>query len=205
MTYLKLRNPSTTLHDLEQADVHIKLVKDDGISKSVDSIHYQSIVGSLLYASIAVRPDIAQTVGAVLKFNSCPTEVHLTTIKPILHYLKGTRNLGLLYKKSDDNNLIGFSDADWAKDKDNRYSTTGNLFVMSGGAISWLSRRQPEVALSTTEAEYIALSITTQEVIWLRRLLLDIKATSERPTIIRENNQGTITIARNPVSHARTT
>ena len=140
-----------------------------------------------------------------MKFNSCPTEAHLTAIKPILHYLKGTRDLGLLYKKSDDNNLIGFSDADWAEDKDNRYSTTGNLFVMSGGAVSWLSRRQPVVALSTTKAEYIAVSITTQEIVWLRRLLSDVKAIPERPTIIRENNQGTIAIVRNPVSHARTT
>ena len=138
-----------------------------------------------------------------MKFNSCPTEAHLTTVKIIFCYLKGTINLGLKYERSDDSSLIGFSDADWAGDMDNRHSTTGNLFVMSGGAISWLSRKQSVVTLST-EAEYIALSKATQEAAWLRRvrrLLSDIKIT---PTIIREDNQGTIAVPRNPISHART-
>ena len=73
---------------------------------------------------------------------------------------------------------------------------------MSGGAISWLSRKQTVVALSTTEAEYVALSTATQEAVWLRRLLSDIKITPTMPTIIREDNQGTIAVARNPISHA---
>ena len=75
---------------------------------------------------------------------------------------------------------------------------------MSGGAISWFSRKQPVVAMSTTEAEYVALIVAIQEAVWLRRLLSDIKATPKTPTIIREDNQGTITIPRNPISHART-
>ena len=186
------------------ADINVKLVKDDGMSKPVDPVFYQSMVGSLLYAAIATRPDISQAVGAVSKFNSCPTEAHLTAVKRIFCYLKGTINLGLKYERSDDSSLIGFSDADWAGDMDNRHSTTGNLFVMSGGAISWLSRKQSVVALSTTEAEYVALSTATQEAVWLRRLLSDIKITPTTPTIIREDNEGTIAVARNPISHART-
>ena len=159
--------PSTT-----PADISVKLVKDDGVSKSVDQIIYQSMVGTLLYAATATRPDIAQAVGAVSKFNSCPTEAHVTAVKRIIRYLKGTINLGLMYNKSADHKLFGFSDADWAGDIDSRHSTTGNLFIMSGAAISWLSRKQPVVALSTTEAEYIALCTATQEAVWLRRLLL---------------------------------
>ena len=186
------------------ADINVKLVKDDGAAKLADSVCYQSMVGSLLYAAIATRPDIAQAVGAVSKFNSCPTETHLTGVKRILRYLKGTINLGLKFEKTADSSIIGFSDADWAGDLDNRHSTSGNLFVMSGGAISWLSKKQPVVALSTTEAEYVALGAATQEVVWLRRLLSDIKAAPKMPTIISEDNQGTIAIARNPVYHART-
>ena len=87
---------------------------------------------------------------------------------------------------------------------DDRHSNTGNLFVMSGGAISWFNRKQTVVALSTAEAEYVALSTAPQEATWLRGLLSDIKATPKTPTIIKEDNQGTITIARNPISHART-
>eukprot|EP00731_Ephydatia_muelleri_P020359 Em0013g86a len=186
------------------ADINVKLVKDDGAAKLADSVCYQSMVGSLLYAAIATRPDIAQAVGAVSKFNSCPTETHLTGVKRILRYLKGTINLGLKFEKTADSSIIGFSDADWAGDLDNRHSTSGNLFVMSGGAISWLSKKQPVVALSTTEAEYVALGAATQEVVWLRRLLSDIKAAPKMPTIISEDNQGTIAIARNPVYLART-
>ena len=144
-------------------------------------------------------------MGAASKFNSCPTEAYLTAVKRILRYLMGSINLGLMYNKPADYKLIGFSDADWARDIDSRHSTTGNLFVMSGAAISWLSRKQPVVALSTTEAEYIALCTATQEAVWLRRLLLDIEAEPEKkPTIIREDNLSAIAIAKNPITHART-
>ena len=85
-----------------------------------------------------------------------------------------------------------------------RHSTTGNLFMMSGAAIAWSSKKQLVVALSTTEAEYVALSAATQEAVWLSRLLSDIKAPPQTPILIKEDNQGTIAIARNPVSHSRT-
>ena len=186
------------------ADTSVKLVKDDGLSKPVNSMKYQSMVGSLLYAAIATRPDIAQAVGVVSKFNSCPNEAHLTAVKRIFRYLKGTMNFGLKYEKSADAELIGFADADWAGDIDDRHSTTGNVFIMAGGAISWLSRKQPVVSLSTTEAEYVSLCTATQEAVWLRKLLSDIKVVPTRPTTIREDNQGAIAVARNPVSHART-
>ena len=85
-------------------------VKDEGMSKPVDPVFYQSMVGSLLYAAIATRTDISQAVGAVSKFNSCPTEAHLTAVKRVFRYLEGTINLGLKYERSD---------ADWARDMDN--------------------------------------------------------------------------------------
>ena len=123
-----------------------------------------------------VDPDIAQAVGAVSKFNSKPSEAHLTTVKRILQYLKGTVDLAMKYHKSEDGSLIGYSDADWGGDSDDRHSTTGNLFLMAGGAISWLSKKQAVVALSTAEAEYIALSL---EAVWLRRLLTELRVPSQ--------------------------
>ena len=186
------------------ADINVKLVKNDGVSKPVNPLNYQSMVGSLLYAAITTRPDIAQAVGAVSKFNSCPTEAHLTAVKRIFRYLKGTIDLCIKYERSADNRLVGFSDADWAGDLTDRHSTTGNLFMMSGAAIDWISKKQPVVALSTTEAEYVALSAATQEAVWLSRLLTDIKAPPKAPILIKEDNQGTIAVARNPVSHNRT-
>ena len=186
------------------ADLNVKLQKEDGISRPVDTISYQSIVGSLLYAAITTRPDIAQAVGVVTKFCANPTQSHLTAAKRILRYLKGTGYLGLSYKKCADGNLIGYSDADWAGDVDDRHSTTGNVFLFAKGAVSWLSKKQATVALSTTEAEYVALSTATQEAIWLRRLLTDVGGPLEEPIVINEDNQGAIAMAKNPVGHART-
>ena len=144
------------------ADLNVTLVKDDGVSKDVDSTLYQSMVGSLLYAAMATRPDIAQSVGVISKFNSNPSEAHLTAVKRVLRYLKRTVDLALKYQKQEDESLIGYSDADWAGDCDDRHSTTGNVFLMAGGAVSWLSKKQAIVALSTSEAEYVALSSATQ-------------------------------------------
>ena len=179
-----------------------KLVKDDGYSKKVNPIHYQSMVGSLLHAARATRPDISHAVGVVSKFNSEPTEAHLTAVKRIFRYLKGTLDLVLQYK-STGRNLLGYSDADWANDLDSHHSTSGNVFVMSKGAISWLSQKQATVALSTAEAEYIALGSATQEAIWLRQLLSDLKVNVQEPTEIFEDNQGSIAMAKNPVGHKR--
>jgi len=187
------------------ADICVQLKKDDSVSNKVDSVAYQSIIGSLLYAAIATRPDIAQAVGVVAKFSSSPSQAHLTAAKRILGYLKGTLNLAIKYQKSQNQELIGYTDADWAGDLDDRHSTTGNIFVMGGGPISWLSKKQAIVALSTAEAEYIALSYATQEVVWLRKLLItDLMSASKEPTVMMEDNQGAISIAKNPVAHART-
>ena len=178
------------------ADINVKLSQDDeGIP--VDPTEYQSIVASLLYVAIAIRPDIAQAVGVVSKFNSKPSQIHLTAAKRILRYLKGTSDLVLKFEKSEKGcNLIGYSDSDWARDNDDRRSTTGNLFQLAGGPISWLSKKQSVVALSTSEAEYVALSTCAQEAIWLRRLLNSLNAVPPGPTILNEDNQGQLLLQR---------
>eukprot|EP00795_Rhopilema_esculentum_P017528 gene17528-biopygen6440 len=176
-------------------DPNVKLVADDGNSKPVDNVQYQSMIGSLLYAAIATRPDIAQAVGALSQFNSAPTEAHLTAVKRVFRYLKGTINLSLVYKKSESKEVTGFSDASWADDMQNRHSSTGNVFMMAGGAISWLSQKQSTVALSTAEAEYIALSKAAQEVIWLKQLFREI-GDNVQPITIMEDNQGAISMTK---------
>ena len=186
------------------ANLSVKLRKNDETSKLVDPALYQSMVGSLLYAAIATRPDISQAVGAASRYCSQPNEAHLTAVKRILRYLKGTVNLGLKYEKSQSGTLTGYSDADWAGDLDDRHSTSGNLFLLAGGPITWLSKKQPTVALSTAEAEYMSLCSATQEAVWLRALLNEFNFHQEQPTVIKEDNQGTISMARNPVSHSRT-
>ncbi len=101
-------------------------------------------------------------------------------------------DLVLRYSKSDDGAMVGYSDSDWAGDPDDRHSTTGNVFLMAGGAVSWLSKKQSIVALSTSEAEYVALSLATQEAVWLRKLLANLTDELSGPTKLMEDNQGAI-------------
>ena len=113
-------------------------------------------------------------------------------------------NLSLQYKRTENAKVIGLSDADWASEVDNRNSTTGNMFMMSSGPITWLSQKEATVALSTAEVECIALSSTSQEAIWLRQLLSDIGENYTDPITIMEDNQGAIAMARDPITHKRT-
>ena len=138
------------------------------------------------------------------KFSSSPAKAHLTAVKCIMRYLKGSVDLKLKYERSDDGQFIGYSDADYAGDPNDRHSTTGNVFLMSSGPISWLSKKQGIVTLSTAEAEYVALTMATQEAVWFRRHLSDLKVPQDYPTVLMEDNQGAICIAKNPVSHTRT-
>ena len=171
----------------------MKLLKNTEQSEMVDATLYQSAVGSLLYLSGWTRPDIAFSVSNVARFCSSPTKEHWTAVKRIFRYLKGTHNYGLLYSRND-GTIIGYSDADWAGDMNDRKSTSGYLFMMSGAAVSWKSRKQTCVALSTTEAEYIALASTTQEATWMRQLLEDLHNRQIEPTVIHEDNQSAICI-----------
>ena len=135
------------------------------------------------------------------KFCGNPIQSHLTAAKQILRYLKGTVYLGLSYRKCADGNLICYSDADWAGYVDNRHSTSGDAFLLAKEAVSWLSKKQATVTLSTAEAEYVALSAATQQAIRLRRLLTDVGEPLEDPIVINEDNQGAIAMAKNPVGH----
>ena len=131
---------------------------------------YQAIIGCLTYATVATRPDLSAAVGALSEFMSNPGPEHWIGVKRILRYIKGTIDYGLKFKASNANNveLQGYSDADWAGDVTSRKSTSGYIFQLGGGAISWRSKRQNIVALSSTEAEYVALTLASQEAIWLR-------------------------------------
>ena len=120
-----------------------------------------------------------------------------------MRYLVGTMYLGLLYKKNELKSCVGFSDADWAGDLDDRKSTSGYIFQLRGTAISWRSKKQACVALSTAEAKYIALASTAQEAVWVRQLLTDLRSYPEKATRIYEENQSAICLAKNPQFHGR--
>lgn len=164
---------------------------------------YQSAIGSIMYGMLGTRPDIAYAVSVVSRYSSNPTETHWKAVQRILRYIKGTLNYQLVFE-GPLRKLVGYSDSDWAGDKSTRRSTSGFIFNIGSGAISWSSKRQPTVALSTCEAEYIGQTQATKEAIFLRNLLNEIHPEQPEATIIYCDNQGAITLARNPAFHART-
>lgn len=128
-------------------------------------VPYQEAVGSLLYLAQGSRPDIA--VNDVSRFNAKHSIEHWNAIIRIMRYLKHTKGMKLCYTKSGEKcDLHAYSDSDWASDLDKRRSCTGFVIKLSGAAINWKSHRQDIVALSSTEAEYIAMSETTKDVVW---------------------------------------
>jgi len=183
-------------------DANVVLRKDDGISKPVDEKLYQSLVGSLLYAALATRPDIQHAVSIVAKYNSAPSQAHLTAAKRILRYLNSTKELSLCYEK-DAENLTGFCDADYARDLDDRHSTSGYVFLLGKGAISWYSGKQKCVSTSTAQAEYIALNHAIKEALFLRQLRDEIGYNDEDPVTIMEDNRAALSIAKNPTFHSK--
>ncbi len=180
-----------------------KLVKANDDEQPVHQEQYQSAVGSLMYLAVSTRPDISYAVGSLARFNSKPTEKHWTALKRVLRYLKGTVNLGILYSKAKSDSCIGYTDSDYAGDTGDRKSISGYVFVFCGGAISWKSQKQRCVALSTAEAEYIAMSAATQEAVWLRQLIAEITSSEKTSILLHEDNQSAIAMAKNPQFHGR--
>lgn len=136
---------------------------------------------------------------------SKPSKEHWQGVKRILRYIKGTINYGLIFKAEDNKGILaGYSDADWAGDIDTRRSTSWYVFQICGSTVSWCSKRQSSVSRSSTEAEYIALSMASQEAVWLSRLLKNVGVKQEEPILIYEDNQGAIELSRKPKFHNRT-
>uniref|UniRef100_A0AAV1VC82 Polyprotein n=1 Tax=Peronospora matthiolae TaxID=2874970 RepID=A0AAV1VC82_9STRA len=185
-------------------DVSSRLVPSNSASK-VD-VPFREAVGALMHLTTATRPDIAYAVSFVSRFMEKPQEEHWVAVKRIFRYLQGTKMHGICYKPSAKIDFRGYSDADWAGDLADRKSTSGYVFMLLGAPVSWGSKKQPSVSLSTSEAEYIALSLAIQEGKWINRLLCEIMAAAneEGPElVIREDNQSCIKMTKNPVNHGR--
>eukprot|EP00253_Pinus_taeda_P011152 PITA_11152 len=137
-------------------------------------VPYESAVGSLMYAMVCTRPNIAHVVGVLSRFMSKPGKEHWVAVKQVFRYLCGTSDYGLCYQGRPGLDRVldiyGFVDVDWAGDLDQIRSTSGYVFNLFGGAVSWMSKKQSVVALSTTEEEYMAATHASKEAVWLQRL-----------------------------------
>ena len=138
-------------------------------------------MGGLIYLT-HTRPDISHSVGVISRFIQNPSRHHFGAAKRILRYIAGTLDLGIWYEHGIRYKLIGYTDSDWAGCMKDRKSTSGYVFSIGSGAVSWSSKKQATVALSSSEAEYIATSATTCQVIWLRRLLGELNQQQKEAT-----------------------
>ncbi len=182
---------------------------------------YQSAVRSLIYAMLGTRPDLAYSVYVVSRYPSRPNNSHWQAVKRVFRYLKGTLGLELTFC-GNLASLVGFTNADWVGDRDTRRSTSGFMFNLGSSAISWSSKRQPTVALSSCEAEYMGQTQAIKEAVWLKSLLDQLSysgsvnsLSEQAPTEFEDppsalktitiycDNQGAVALAKNPESHAR--
>ena len=168
---------------------------------------YQSIIGGVMYAMLCTRPDIAFAVSTLSQFASNPSALHRQALQRVLRYLRGTVHQRIIYQGEGPTDsqpeLLGYSDSDWGQRQDRR-SISGYAFLLCGGAISWQSKKQKTVALSTVEAEYMATTQAAKEAIWWRSHLSGLGYDMSTPTTLLSDSQGSIALAQNPDEHART-
>jgi len=160
------------------------------------------MIGSLLYLC-ASRPDIMLSVCMCARFQANPRECHLMAIKRILRYLVHTPNLGLWYTKGSTFNLLGYSDLDYAGCKVDRKSTTGTCQFLSWSLVSWSSKKQNSVALSTAEAKYVATGACCAQLLWMKQTLSDFGCEFTKIPLMCDNVSA-IKLANNPVQHSKT-
>jgi hypothetical protein len=199
--------PVATPMDEKQA-----LLPFQGTATKGQILEFQTKIGTLIWLMVSTRPDISFAVIKLAKYAKNPSDNHFQALKRVFRYLAGTKFLTISFLPEIDLNscsmaVSGYCDADWAGPHSEKgLSTSGFLFKMAGGAISWTSKKQPYVALSTTESEYIAEALAVQEAIWLTQLLteLGIEGFLRKPIPIFADNNGAIALASNPEFHAAT-
>ena len=170
--------------------------------ETAKNLPYRELVGSLMYLAVATRPDIAHTVSSLSQFNENPSHIHWVAAKRVLRYLKGTANYSLVYRRPI-GLMEGYVDADWAGCPKDRRSYTGYVYKLGGAAISWKSQKQKTVALSSTEAEYMALSEATKEAIFLKRFMKELGFDHLYDGTIFCDNLGAKLLSKNSISHSR--
>jgi hypothetical protein len=191
------------------ADPSLKLSKDMDEEwtqgEQMERVPYREAVGALNYLAVISRPDIAFAVSRVARFSENPSPSHWSAVKRIMRYLKGTISYALVFGKEPGGmTMTGYCDSDWAGDIESRCSTSGFIFTLNGGPVSWSSKLQKTCALSSTEAEYMAMTEALKEVLWFRPLLTELGILEDGPTRVLVDNQGALSLSRNAEFHRRT-
>lgn len=172
--------------------------------KDIEATSYRRTIGCLRYL-LHTRPDLSYCVGVLSRYMQNPKGSHGAAMKQCLRYLRGTINLGLVFKRSSlkETKLVGYSDSSYNVDPDDGKSTTGHIFYLNGSPISWCSQKQEIVALSSCEAEFMAGTEAARQAIWLQALLEEVVGSSRERVVIMIDNQSAIALTKNPVFHGR--
>ena len=175
---------------------NVKLIVDL-LSKSVDSFLYRSMIGSFLYLT-ASRPDISYSVGVCARYQANPKVSHMTALKRIIKYVKTTTEFGMWYSKDTNDVLAGYFDVDWAVNADDRKSISEGYFYVGNNLVSWMSRKQNSISLSTAKAEYITAGSCCTQLLWMQKLFHDYGIFQEYLTFYCDNTSA-INISKNSV------
>ena len=191
-------------HDVALSKTQCPKTQDE--QERMSRIPYASAIGSIMYAMLCTRPDVSYALSMTSRYQSTPGEAHWIAVKNILKYLRRTKDLFLVYGGLEDELAIsGYTDASFQTDRDDFRSQSGYVFCLNGGAISWKSSKQPTVADSTTEVEYIAASDAAKEAVWIRKFVGDLGVIPSvaDPIELYCDNNGAIAQAKEPRSHQR--
>ncbi|KAM2724743.1 hypothetical protein EV1_027531 [Malus domestica] len=173
--------------------------------RQMSCVPYASAIGSLMYAMICTRPDIAYAVSITSRYQSNPGSEHWGAVKTVLKYLRRTKDMFLVYGGASELRVEGYTDADFQSDVDDRSSNSGYVFILNGGAVSWKSKKQSVIADSTTEAEYVAAAEAGKEAFWMKKFIaeLGVVPTITSPVTLYCDNSGAIAQAKEPRAHQK--
>ncbi|XP_058742088.1 secreted RxLR effector protein 161-like [Vicia villosa] len=185
-------------------EARLQLSKSDD-EQNVDPTQYRRLIGSLRYLC-NTRPYLTFSVGITSRFLERPKVSHLVVVKRILRYVKGTLGNRILFPEEDTGrkyDLLGYTDFNWCRDKDDRKSTAGYVFMFGEAPISWCSKKEPLVALSSCETEYIIASLCACQVVWITNLLGELGSNVGEAVTLLVDNVPAINLAKNPIAHGR--
>ncbi|KAM2111914.1 hypothetical protein ACFX1R_014482 [Malus domestica] len=173
--------------------------------QQMSCIPYASAIGSLMYAMICTRPDIAYAVSITSRYQSNPGSEHWGAVKTVLNYLRRTKDMFLVYGGASELRVEGYTDADFQSDVDDKSSNSGYVFTLNGGAVSWKSKKQSVIVDSTTEAEYVAAAEAGKEAFWMKKFIteLGVVPTITSPVTLYCDNSGAIAQAKEPRAHQK--
>ncbi|XP_050874957.1 secreted RxLR effector protein 161-like [Lathyrus oleraceus] len=189
---------------ISPTEPRLQLYKNED-EEDVDPTQYRRLIGSLRYLC-NTRSNLAFSVVILSRFMARPKVSHLATVKRILRYVKGFVGCGILFPAADTGikcNFLGFTDSNWWGDKDYRKSTAGYIFMFDVTSISWCSKKESIVALSSLEAEYIVASLCVCQAVWLMNLLEEMGSSEGGVVTLLVNNASVINLAKNPIAHER--